>query len=391
MGFGRDFLRGTANYLDPRGLQAIDRADAARRQAQADSLQQSFDNKIQLTETRQVQLDSFLKNILPNVSPENKVQAIKQSGFEDVLLKTTKQPFEAESFPGEQPLEGNFNNPLEESLIGQARPSRKDLSKLGKMRAELTDAQLRLDQNPNDARLQNQVKSANDGINKEVNITKLFESTEKKEFIKIVADNREKAKSARKSIITANNMLDTLNRGVITGAFSDLKLNLSRVMKAAGLPHDDRLSDTEQFKAIAGQATLNILGSGVVGAGTGISDNDVIFVQKVVAGDTGLDENSMRRILRINAIANEYILDQHNLLADKVGRPKFWKIDTVKFKGSRDDLESGPLQPDQVIQPQAPKAEQGLSPVNAKGWKLLEDAQGNKAYVGPNGEIEEVR
>jgi hypothetical protein len=29
-------------------------------------------------------------------------------------------------------------------------------------------------------------------------------------------------------------------------------------------------------------------------------------------------------------------------------------------------------------------------PTNAQGWKLMEDAGGNKAYVGPNGEIEEV-
>lgn len=28
---------------------------------------------------------------------------------------------------------------------------------------------------------------------------------------------------------------------------------------------------------------------------------------------------------------------------------------------------------------------------NAKGWKLMQDASGNKAYVGPNGEIEEVK
>jgi hypothetical protein len=30
------------------------------------------------------------------------------------------------------------------------------------------------------------------------------------------------------------------------------------------------------------------------------------------------------------------------------------------------------------------------TPTNAQGWKLMEDAGGNKAYVGPNGEIEEV-
>jgi hypothetical protein len=31
------------------------------------------------------------------------------------------------------------------------------------------------------------------------------------------------------------------------------------------------------------------------------------------------------------------------------------------------------------------------APKNDKGWALMVDAKGNKAYVGPNGEIEEVK
>lgn len=38
----------------------------------------------------------------------------------------------------------------------------------------------------------------------------------------------------------------------------------------------------------------------------------------------------------------------------------------------------------------APLKEKSPSLTNSKGWALHEDAQGNKAYVGPNGEIEEV-
>lgn len=32
-----------------------------------------------------------------------------------------------------------------------------------------------------------------------------------------------------------------------------------------------------------------------------------------------------------------------------------------------------------------------LPPVNGKGWKLMKDAAGNRAYVGPNNEVEEVQ
>ncbi len=41
--------------------------------------------------------------------------------------------------------------------------------------------------------------------------------------------------------------------------------------------------------------------------------------------------------------------------------------------------------------PQARRASDNPATVNAKGWKLMTDAQGNKAYVGPKGEIEEVK
>ena len=39
----------------------------------------------------------------------------------------------------------------------------------------------------------------------------------------------------------------------------------------------------------------------------------------------------------------------------------------------------------------AEKSPQTLPPTNTQGWSLMKDAQGNRAYVGPNGEIEEVQ
>lgn len=43
------------------------------------------------------------------------------------------------------------------------------------------------------------------------------------------------------------------------------------------------------------------------------------------------------------------------------------------------------------IAPQATTAQGQIPLQNAKGWTLHKDAKGNKAYVGPNGEIEEVQ
>lgn len=67
------------------------------------------------------------------------------------------------------------------------------------------------------------------------------------------------------------------------------------------------------------------------------------------------------------------------LLKDRLAR--FRQIAELEagFKGTGVNVGPG-------LQPPA-----ALPPVNAKGWKLLRDAAGNRAYVGPNNEIEEVQ
>jgi hypothetical protein len=44
-----------------------------------------------------------------------------------------------------------------------------------------------------------------------------------------------------------------------------------------------------------------------------------------------------------------------------------------------------------LVSGKAKAAPAALAPVNDKGWKLMRDAKGNQAYVGPNNEIEEVK
>ena len=50
---------------------------------------------------------------------------------------------------------------------------------------------------------------------------------------------------------------------------------------------------------------INILGSGSLGAGTGISDNDRLFAAKIVGGDVTLSKESIRKLLDINKRVND--------------------------------------------------------------------------------------
>lgn len=49
------------------------------------------------------------------------------------------------------------------------------------------------------------------------------------------------------------------------------------------------------------------------------------------------------------------------------------------------------VDPSEFSDPRAQVPTSSLPPTNAKGWQLHEDAQGNRAYVGPGGQFEEVQ
>lgn len=70
-----------------------------------------------------------------------------------------------------------------------------------------------------------------------------------------------------------------------------------------------------------------------------------------------------------------------------------WQPDQVVGRSSPSDAfnRQGGGQGGQNGQRQPQQAPQQLAPTNRQGWALHQDANGNKAYVGPNGEIEEVR
>jgi len=302
--FGRDFLRGIGASLNPQAASAIERGRQREAQATQFKEQQDLDARIRA---------------------------------EDIARKDNR--FKITDKLAQDKLK-NSRILAKNKLLGGTK------SKLGKLRSELVIAQQDLASDPNNIDFQKQVGFAQKGINKEIETTKLFESTSTKEFVKLVATGRTIAEASRKSIITANNAIKLLDKGINTGFFANMKQIIGRVAKASGIPVSDKIPFTEQFRTVMGQAVLNIIGSGALGSGTAVSDNDVKFTQGVVAGDITLDENTIRRILSINAVANNEIIEKHNALADKEPNLKRFKIEPIKFKGNivESDFE-GPKNP----------------------------------------------
>ncbi len=124
-----------------------------------------------------------------------------------------------------------------------------------------------------------------------------------------------KAREAVNVLQTNTQSQALVEEGLITGFGSEFLLGMSRLGKQLGIVPDsvaDSVVATETFIATRGKQVLNILSTGAVGAGTGISDKDVQFLKEIAAGAISLDEGTIRRLLRIEEAAARYAIAESN-------------------------------------------------------------------------------
>ena len=120
------------------------------------------------------------------------------------------------------------------------------------------------------------------------------------------------------SVRTLNEMETQLNSGeIFTGAGANILLQTSKVLNLGGLGDEEKVARTETFMKTAAQEVLNIMGSGKLGAGTGLSDGDRDFAKQVVAGDITLSEKAIRDLIDVNRRANVYAIKKHNQRVDQ--------------------------------------------------------------------------
>ena len=145
-------------------------------------------------------------------------------------------------------------------------------------------------------------------------ITKLKESAGKK-FV----DEQDTAQQAANSIDTMAEARAQLDSGVFTGRGANAKLEFNKFLELAGLNFfGEKVNNTQTFAATAAKLVGGVLASGMLGAGTGLSDNDVKFAKRMVAGDITVDEPSIRKILDISERAYREQIRQYNVKAADV-------------------------------------------------------------------------
>ena len=114
---------------------------------------------------------------------------------------------------------------------------------------------------------------------------------------------RKEALTAFKTIGIINNSFNSLNSAeVVAGFAASPRLAFQKALGFISGSESENVQATELWLASTAGLVTEIMGSGDLGAGTGLSDNDIKFAKAMVAGDIGLNEGSVRRILWMRRI-----------------------------------------------------------------------------------------
>jgi len=212
-------------------------------------------------------------------------------------------------------------------------------------------------------------------------------STEKKygeQFAGNVAkadvDLKEAAERAPEAANTANRIVGLLQSGqVITGSAANVKLQLSKLLRLGGGSESEAITNTEVLLSSLADSTLGAIKSSGLGSGQGFTDKDREFLDRAKAGQITYEATSLKRLAEL----------AHKAAAATAGK---WNKRSKTIPKSA--LEGTGISTENIeVPPLLKSAPRNRTPAtNAKGWKLHTDADGNSAYVSPDGkQFEEVK
>jgi hypothetical protein len=139
-----------------------------------------------------------------------------------------------------------------------------------------------------------------------------FEGELGKGQAKSIIDNRAVAQDAASIIETVNIGRDILKGKRITGAGADFLVNFNQALKTAGVDfgYADAAANSQAYAANMAQNVGKIIKQ--FGAGTGLSDADRQYAEKMAGGKITLDAKALNKILDINERAARNVITRHN-------------------------------------------------------------------------------
>lgn len=121
---------------------------------------------------------------------------------------------------------------------------------------------------------------------------------------------REVAASAVDQLAALGEAQKLLDGGIISGAGANWKLAFDKAVSGIGLSDGSRAANTEAFVSTIGRQTLGLVKA--LGSGSGISNADREFAEKIAGGNIELNEASIRKIVDISNRAANTAITRYN-------------------------------------------------------------------------------
>lgn len=124
----------------------------------------------------------------------------------------------------------------------------------------------------------------------------------------------EQAQKAPERIQRAAQVKQLLQSGAYTGTAADFKLQFGKAAQALGVDYGqgDATANTEILSTQLASSTLEAIKSSGLGGGTGFSNADRDFLEKVTGGKVTLEKSTLERLSELNDRAARLTINQWN-------------------------------------------------------------------------------
>jgi len=151
-------------------------------------------------------------------------------------------------------------------------------------------------------------------IKKEADIAKNTANAAIDDLIKV---QMPKAKSNVTILRSIGNARKLLDEGIRTGSFANLRQDFGRMINTIGFSYnEDATTNTDTFIAEAGTRVGQVINA--FGSGTGLSDEDREYAEKMSAGKIAVTKESLYKILEIHEKAARIEIEQYNKRAGAI-------------------------------------------------------------------------
>ena len=142
-----------------------------------------------------------------------------------------------------------------------------------------------------------------------------------KQMGKSLVKQREDAQGAVKALESVYEAKNLLKAGIITGTGAEWITSFGNLLSSRlGFNYGDPVANTQAFAATMGNQVGQIIKQ--FGAGTGLSDADREYAEKIVGGKITLNEGAIRRLIYINEKAHKNVINRYNQTAKQAKKRK---------------------------------------------------------------------